>query len=296
MQNANLQKMLFSLSELALAIATELGGETVAATPELKTIPKIAPIAPTLEGASTTQAEDGNTETNIQTGNAVVEVELDDEGYPWDERIHTDKKTKMQSKLVTGGKMWKLKRGTDPELAKSVRAESKLAADPAEIKKPVVPAPKSKVVPAAGKKLPVPKGKVVPAPKVDNNKAIRLECIAVINRAVNEYGVEYDDLLAVLKTEFDCASFEELVDDQYKPLLVSLTKIVEQYDAINTMNKEIYAWGGDEHAETIDAGLLSFYAELGKTKLGEVHYSDLETIYEEISEYHIGWAEFAGES
>ena len=50
-------------------------------------------------------------------------VELDDEGYPHDERIHAKTKTKCKSKIVKGGEAWKLVRNCDPELAKQVRTE-----------------------------------------------------------------------------------------------------------------------------------------------------------------------------
>lgn len=58
------------------------------------------------------------TETHIAEG-----VELDGEGLPWDARIHSSSKAKLAKKPHS----WKVKRGTDPELVESVKAELRAA-------------------------------------------------------------------------------------------------------------------------------------------------------------------------
>jgi hypothetical protein len=61
--------------------------------------------------------------TPVQTPQALIPAafndftNLDAEGLPWDQRIHTDKKTKM----TTG--IWKLARGTDKDLVVAVKNE-----------------------------------------------------------------------------------------------------------------------------------------------------------------------------
>ena len=69
-------------------------------------------------------------------------VELDTEGLPWDERIHSGKKTKYakdnpQNKTVAGS--WKRKRGVQPLTVDQVKAELRL----------VYPAPTAAVAPVA---------------------------------------------------------------------------------------------------------------------------------------------------
>lgn len=45
-------------------------------------------------------------------------VDIDDEGFPWDERIHTKAQTRVKKNNT-----WKLIRQVDPDLVKQVRAE-----------------------------------------------------------------------------------------------------------------------------------------------------------------------------
>lgn len=74
------------------------------AAPAVETAAPAAP-APAVETAAPAPAPAAN------------EVELDSDGMPWDERIHTDKKTKVKAGT------WKYKRGVDKSLVEQVEAE-----------------------------------------------------------------------------------------------------------------------------------------------------------------------------
>ena len=94
------------------------------AKPETVTPPPPPPPPPVQ--ASQTQVISGNdTEATVTITPPpqppVGNVELDAEGLPWDERIHTDKKTKLKRELT-----WKLKRGIDKEYVEQIKAELRL--------------------------------------------------------------------------------------------------------------------------------------------------------------------------
>ena len=61
------------------------------------------PVIPNVQAVSIAPVTVGDTVLPTVTVNAAVGQELDDEGYPWDERIHSGGKSKVKSKLVKGG-------------------------------------------------------------------------------------------------------------------------------------------------------------------------------------------------
>jgi hypothetical protein len=90
--------------------ATEVDGSIMTETSESASVSPPPPPPP-------------QTETPPVTG-----VDLDSEGLPWDARIHSSAKTKLAR-----GNTWKVKRGTDPALVESVKAELRqLMAVPAQ--------------------------------------------------------------------------------------------------------------------------------------------------------------------
>lgn len=68
-------------------------------------------------------------------------VEVDSRGLPWDARIHSRERTKLQNG------QWKNKRGTDPELIKTVEAELAGVMSSAPASAPVVTPPPATVAP-----------------------------------------------------------------------------------------------------------------------------------------------------
>lgn len=77
-------------------------------------------------------------------------VELDAEGLPWDERIHTAKKSQLKSGV------WRLKPGVDALLMAQVKSELTLAAQAANKASDFTPAEDPTETPLAGDQAPGP--------------------------------------------------------------------------------------------------------------------------------------------
>ena len=261
-------------------------------------VPNASTTATTLVDASITPV--AVSPTVIVTPMASAAAEVDSEGTPWDERIHSGAKTQVKSLLVTGGKAWRMKKGKDitPEFVEQVKAEIKgapvvaapVVAAPV-VAAPVVAAPvvAAPVVAAPVVAAPVVAAPVVAAPVVPDNTAIRVEAIKVINRIVTDYGVTYDDVIAILVDEFKVPDFEGLVDAQYKPVLDRMIKFEADYKAVNDMITQIRAWGGETYQADVEAGLLTFFKAVNAESLGGVFHSDLPTITETIRGYYQSW-------
>lgn len=87
-------------------------------------------------------------EASVQTASVttISGVELDKDGLPWDARIHSASKKKTVKEET-----WKLKRGADPALVETVKAELKAAmsASPAAPIETAAPAPINTATPPA---------------------------------------------------------------------------------------------------------------------------------------------------
>ena len=278
---ANLHKEIAGKYTMLSAMLGDVTDESV--------VPNESTTASTSTVAPITQPVVSPTETVTPTVNAAVEV--DSEGTPWDERIHSKAKTQVKSLLVTGGKAWRMKKGCTPELVEQVKAEIKGAIPAVETVAPVVAAPvvAAPVVAAPVVAAPVVAAPVVAAPVVPDNASIITEAVKVVNRIVNDYGVSYDDVLAILVDEFKVPNFEGLVDAQYQPVLDRMTKFEAEYKSVNDMITQIRAWGGETYQDSVEAGLLTFFQAVNATTLSGVFHSDLPTLTESILGYYKSW-------
>lgn len=286
--------LLINMSELSLAIAEELG--TLSAVTELPSVTIDAPVvtAPAAPVATSTTAE-----TPVVTANA--DVELDDEGFPWDERINVETKTKVNSKLVKGGKAWRLKQKLDPAFVKQVREEIKPAiaeevplttatlTAPAPVAGQVAPtAPSAPTAPTA------PVASAPSAPTAPNHNAIKSEAAKVVNTIVNDFKVEYDDIVDLLKNEFNSEKgFETLLPEQSQDVLDRMKALLEEYNDVHQLVLQILQWGGDVHAANIQEQVKGIYMQFNAEQLGHVHYTDLAEVSRLMLEYHASWSAFA---
>ena len=316
MQRTKIATVMYTIAQLHEQLASKYSllsgimGEGIEEL-DLPTIPAAAapvvaaPVSPVIapnvqatvsEVATTTQQVVSPTVTTTPTANAAVEV--DDEGTPWDVRIHSAKKTQVKSLVVTGGKAWRMKKGCTPELVESVKAELKAAqsadnspASPVSpaVASPVVAAPVSPVV--AAPVSPVAAAPVVAAPvsPVIDYTAIKRNAIAIINRIVKDYGVNYDDVIAILVDEFKVANFEGLVDEQYQPVHDRMVKFETDYKAVNDMVLQIRAWGGELYKADVEASLLGLFKAVNAEALNGVFHSDLPAITTTITAYYQSW-------
>lgn len=235
----------------------------------------------------------GTTTTAEQTesGVTVTTVELDKNGIPWDERIHAGTKRK------NADGSWSLKKGVDKELAAEVIAAYQESAEPVVEQKPA-PTPPGKSVPT--KPAPTPPGKPVPPKKPevagDTTKAAR-----AANTLVNDFKVDYDDIVETLLKPLGVDAFGSLTMEQATEVLKgleawvkSLTDLKEEFDGITKMAE------GTEHVTTIAEGLTDFVSTHGGKDgvIGSVPYSNeleknsLHTLYKEVCEWANQWEEF----
>lgn len=222
-----------------------------------------------------------------QTGSGDTEpaVELDKNGIPWDERIHAGTKRK------NADGSWSLKKGVDKELAAEVIAAYQESAEPVVEQKPA-PTPPGKPIPT--KPAPTPPGKPVPPQKPeaagDTTKAAR-----AANTLVNDFKVDYDDIVETLLKPLGVDAFGSLTMEQATEVLKgleawvkSLTDLKEEFDGITKMAE------GTEHVAAITEGLTDFVSTHGGKDgvIGSVPYANLHPLLMEVAEWANQWEEF----
>ena len=249
--------------------------------PNTPTVAPIAPVAPLTESSTATAPN--------------ASVELDSEGYYWDERIHACTKKKVKSKLVKpDGEMWRIKQKCDPALVEQVRAEQKAAGFGiiGGVTTPVA-APVAPIAPVNGLQTPIapvaPVAPIAPVTPTVDYQAIKTAGIETMNKMVNDYGVEYDDVLEALRKKFTINDYEDLVDAQFQAVADFLSGLLNQYDAVHQLVLQMRQWGGDANAAGIDTNMLAIYGVAHSETLGGIHYSDLPAITTAVTAYHATW-------
>ena len=229
------------------------------------------------------------TPTPVVAADPVTTPELDSAGLPWDERIHAG--TKRQN--ADGS--WTLKKGVDKELVAQVIEELKgtpvtttAPATPAAPVKPGVPA-----TPAAPVKPGVPATPA--APEKPSADGATVKAAKAANTLTNQYGVDYDDIVATLLTPLGVEMFGSLTTEQAGEVLkgleswvAELSTLTEEFDGIRDMAK------GTEHETTIAEGLDAFVNTYeGKDgKLGTVPMGKLHELYVAVCDWANQWEAF----
>lgn len=220
-----------------------------------------------------------------ESGVTVTTVELDKNGIPWDERIHAGTKRK------NADGSWSLKKGVDKDLAAEVIAAYQESAEPVVEQQKQAPTPPGK--PAPTKPAPTPPGKPVPQkPEAvgDTTKAAR-----AANTLVNDFKVDYDDIVETLLKPLGVGAFGSLTMEQATEVLKgleawvkSLTDLKEEFDGITKMAE------GTEHVTTIAEGLTDFVTTHGGKDgvVGSVPHANIHTLYKEVCEWANQWEEF----
>ncbi len=220
-----------------------------------------------------------NTKTTpgpVVAADQVTTPELDSAGLPWDARIHAGPKRQ------NADGSWTLKKGVDKELVAQVIEELKgepaatTPATPAAPAKPGAPA-----TPAAPEK-PSADGATVKAAKAANT-------------LTNQYGIDYDDIVATLLKPLGVEMFGSLTTEQAGEVLkgleswvAELSNLTEEFDGIRDMAK------GTEHETTIAEGLDAFINTYeGKDgKLGTVPMGKLHELYVAVCDWANQWEAF----
>ena len=308
---ANLQD---ELSTQFTALAAEFNSDMVKAIPtapatsDVPEVPKSSEIS--ASGVTNTLGTTQDVpsapiaEQTVQTSSESSQ-DLDDEGFPWDERIHVATKTKVKSKKVIGGQMWRLKQKCCPDLAKQVREEFTAAngvpAAPAANGVPAVPTangvpavptvPSVPAAPAANGVPAVPSVPAAPAVPAVDYELIKQNTINLINKMCNDFGLTYDDLFGVIVDKFKVTQFDQLTNEQYQSVFDLFTEIFAKYEACHNLMLEIRQWGGDAYLTSIEEGFTSIFAGVNATTLGGVYHTDIDEVNETMTNYHTGWKE-----
>ncbi len=202
-------------------------------------------------------------------------LELDKNDIPWDERIHAGTKRKNADGT------WSMKKGVDKDLYAEIMAELTAAAGKSD---PVV----------EQKPAPTPPGKPVPPQKPeaagDTTKAAR-----AANTLVNDFKVDYDDIVETLLKPLGVDAFGSLTMEQATEVLKgleawvkSLTDLKEEFEGITKMAE------GTEHVAAIAEGLTDFVSTHGGKDgvIGSVPYANLHPLLMEVAEWANQWEEF----
>ena len=239
-----------------------------------------------------TQTAPGTTLVTEQTesGVTVTSVELDKNGITWDERIHAGTKRKNADGT------WSMKKGVDKDLYAEIMTELTAAAAAGKsetvVEQKPAPTPPGKPVPT--KPAPTPPGKPVPPQKPeaagDTTKAAR-----AANTLVNDFKVDYDDIVETLLKPLGVDAFGSLTMEQATEVLKgleawvkSLTDLKEEFEGITKMAE------GTEHVAAIAEGLTDFVSTHGGKDgvIGSVPYANLHPLLMEVAEWANQWEEF----
>jgi len=274
-------------------IIHELNSPTTAGTPVLPTatagvMTPVVTESPVLPTAT----------TEVKT------FDLDDEGTAWDARIHTDTKTQIASKLVKGGKAWRLKKKLDDAFVEQVKAENKALTGTVET--PVTPAvsaptglpglpstPAAVNTPPVAAGLPTPSGLPgLPASKpVDEYADQRKACIVHIKLLTDKFGLSWDDCKEIMIKEFDAAqpgeqvTFGSLRGDRYAEALEYFSELVEEYEKVVKCIADIHTLMGAEHKDYCEDGIKKLFEKFHTQVIDGVHYSDVTECLADFS----GW-------
>ncbi len=237
-------------------------------------------------------------------------VELDDEGVPWCEEIHTKNKSKVNSKIVRGGKRWGKARGLSEEVYQAKLAELKAGVDGATTTAPDTPAstpvnPVAIQTPAAAPGAPgvptSPAATNVPAnppAQTEEWERVRQQCIAIIKQMTDAYGLTIQDCQDILVNEFkvaqngDTVAFGALTYDQFQPVLDYFTGVRDLYESARVASENLYALAGDANKASIDEGFAGLYAQYHTDQLGGIHYTKIAEFNQKLMDWYAQWQAF----
>lgn len=248
-------------------------------------------------------------------GENLGSVELDDEGCPWDERIHAGSKGKVNSKTVTGGKAWRKKKGVDEDEYKRIRddliaryrgATSNTAqADNTQATQaaPTVPgtpgAPSSPAAPGVPGTPQAPATETGPSDEVkqawEEGKA---QVISLAKTLVDTHGLEFSDVQEIMVQEFGAPEgdgqlvFGSLRFDQIDDVVSKFALINEKYTKIREMRDNVYKYAGEPYASNIDEQLKQLLSQFNTEEYGGIHYTELDKAIPLFEEWNKSWYDF----
>lgn len=188
----------------------------------------------TLESTATV-AEEAVSSTEVETTDdasvAEVETELDKDGVPWDERIHSSNGKK------TSKGVWMKKRGvSDAEHAK-ITAE--LKADTVTDGVPAAPATPD--VPKTPATPPAPGGNVPAAPATPDQEStgFKKQAKDAIDRLLDNNGMEFEVMIDYFVSQFNVTGFDQLTPIQWEVVVRNMAGWQEDINTIKDVVNQI---------------------------------------------------------
>lgn len=257
------------------------------------------------------------TESPVVEATTAVDGPLDSEGFPWDSRIHAETKSQVNSKVVRGGKAWRIKRGLDDGVVEAVKAElisqgygqpeavSTAAPAPAPAASPATPAAASPATPGLPGSPATPAAPSTPAVAAaqesedEKFSAIRKVTIANMNALTQVFGLSLDDIKEIMVTEFEAAQNDDQVVfgsvpyDKYQSLFEFFDNLVKNYSTIKEAIDTIYNLAGAANKPTVDSGLSTLFGNFNTTEIGGIHYSAVNDAVTQFTNWLTEWQEWA---
>lgn len=286
--------LLEQMMERLVSIETKLDNlGSVASTSPVQTVDEAAAEVVKQEAAATTAAvvEElaENPAESVETG---TNEELDDAGYPWDERINAKTKTK------TAAGVWKLLKGVDKDLVPQVREELN-AAGYGPSRETVEQTPSTPAASTPGKPTmpdnttsvpskPMMPGKPV-APTVQTDP--KQDLLKLVNELQSKY-VKPESIITELLGPFGIDTFDALSSDNIVGVTelakAWLASIAEAHDIIDNLD-EIDANGDNG---LIEGANIYIQQHGGEGALGTVPRAQLSALIKTLSEYYGQWDAF----
>ena len=249
------------------AIETRLAGQTIMATLG-ETVNNDIPVV-----------VENNTPVTLTVVASEPEVTIDKDGCPWDERINTATKTTTAKGIYTR------KKGLDDAFYDQVRNEIRVSATPTDTVAPT--APTIPVTPGVPTTPTIPVTPVTPSP-AENLKA---EAIKACNTLTKDYGVNYDDILAIL-SGLGATSFADLAVEKYGEFMTEMQSWESKLKIIKDCFDELKTrTAGSEYEANISSAVVQWVANGGGADgiVGSIKQDKLMSIVDQVTAWADQW-------
>ena len=192
------------------------------------------PVVATLES---TVDESGLAPLKSAPAAPAADVELDTDGVPWDERIHSSN----QKRSKAGKGAWMKKKGGDKDEYTRITAELKAQYSQVDLSNDEPTETKSAPPPpAAGKSAPPPPaaGKSAPPPPATESDS-RRSAVEAINVLTTKHSINYDAVVSYFLGNYNVATFEEIPNAKFEFVTEDCVAWADSLDAIATQIAEI---------------------------------------------------------
>ena len=111
-------------------------------------------------------------------------------------------------------------------------------------------------------------------------------------------GVEHQDMLEILSTEFDSPDgFETLTPAQDSAVRDRFQDLHSQYSGLISMVDDINGWSttaaDGAYKDTVAEQFRIMFDQFNAGKVADVHFTDLPTLKPQLVGYHASWAALA---